>query len=740
MGGGSASPNESRGARSGEFSAPETHYIDRILPRPRQVHYGEFILLKPERDGRIAVTIVSGEGASELDHMAAAQIEARLRRLQIGPRMIDVTHVELEPNSSLPRAALTIHIGRPDDHSHILRHLQQHALKPPEEMEGYLIATSQRGAPSIYIAGHDARGTFYGVQSLLQMMTVRDRLPAVRALQISDWPAYRIRGSGNDEFIPPAAVARETVTQFSHVKLNSWAVGQSYYWPENWRETPPESLEALRQAGQIARSGMLDILFQMHPFGRANDPTQHHTINISNKADRSLLIRLCLDQLAAGSRHILLRADDFHELSPPDKIHYPDKAEAHAELIHELHEQMARQFPDARLFFCPPYYAGKAALGDAGAAAYLQTLGEAIAGDVQLIWTGPEVVSPSFNRGDLEAFAGLVGRSPLLWDNTVLREQSSFGYPYLYAWHMFHPFETEHPFGHHLLAPGIRFNHGFDGSQKGRVANVVLADYLWNPFAYDPEESLRAAIGLIAGPQAIGAVLDLAEELQYLFDLRHSPARAFAPRPPPTPERYQRLLRGLAERTDNQDLVEEFQEGWWGQAETARQLTAVAARLASHRADSLAIFSLEEGEWESSTHGQWSVKFFSELVTFSFPFETPSFGGAYAEVSRLIRVPESPTGRYLLAFLADDSSYADGSPPNAWPGFFHKQVLLDDEVIWEDDAVGMESPGVMEVDVTDQLKGRSEAILRLRGYDAGGVTNLGVRISFSPVVLTAGRE
>jgi hypothetical protein len=64
-------------------------------------------------------------------------------------------------------------------------------LKPVQEDEGYILDVTRSG---VLLAGRDARGMFWGTQTLAQLMEDRDGL-SLPVMTIRDWPRYPIRGA-----------------------------------------------------------------------------------------------------------------------------------------------------------------------------------------------------------------------------------------------------------------------------------------------------------------------------------------------------------------------------------------------------------------------------------------------------------------------------------------------------------------------------------------------------------------
>ncbi|MFA7553583.1 MAG: beta-N-acetylglucosaminidase domain-containing protein [Spongiibacteraceae bacterium] len=69
---------------------------------------------------------------------------------------------------------------------------------------------------------------------------------------------------------------------------------------------------------------------------------------------------------------------------------------------------------------CPTYYSTDPVLEQVFGimpCGYMETLGQGLAAEVDVFWTGSEVIAKSFSRDDLEPVENLFKRKPVLWDN-----------------------------------------------------------------------------------------------------------------------------------------------------------------------------------------------------------------------------------------------------------------------------------------------------------------------------------
>ena len=76
--------------------------------------------------------------------------------------------------------------------------------------------------------------------------------------------------------------------------------------------------------------------------------------------------------------------------------------------------------PNITLAMCPSYYSDDPILETLFGArpeGDFEALAEGLDADIDLLWTGPRVISCEYSRDDMQRAASLLGRKPLLWDN-----------------------------------------------------------------------------------------------------------------------------------------------------------------------------------------------------------------------------------------------------------------------------------------------------------------------------------
>ena len=94
----------------------------------------------------------------------------------------------------------------------------------------------------------------------------------------------------------------------------------------------------------------------------------------------------------------------------------PDLAKRQIEIV----EWAAGRTNATRIIVCPSYYSDDPILDRVFGkrpARYAEDLGRGLASDVEIFWTGEEVISRQYSPGHLERVASELRRKPFIWDN-----------------------------------------------------------------------------------------------------------------------------------------------------------------------------------------------------------------------------------------------------------------------------------------------------------------------------------
>ncbi|PAV26719.1 hyaluronidase [Tamilnaduibacter salinus] len=168
-----------------------------------------------------------------------------------------------------------------------------------------------------------------------------------------------------------------------------------------WQEPhPPEHQEGLRSLAEHCHGHGVRFGIGLSPFEVFQQ--------FDDRARRALADKLAFfDDLGIDDLAIL-----FDDMSGDT----PDLARRQADILHWVQSRTGA----TRLMVCPTYYSDDPVLDRVFGerpAGYLEALGEFLAPDIDVFWTGEEVCSRDVSPGHLDRIATRLGRRPMLWDN-----------------------------------------------------------------------------------------------------------------------------------------------------------------------------------------------------------------------------------------------------------------------------------------------------------------------------------
>lgn len=177
-----------------------------------------------------------------------------------------------------------------------------------------------------------------------------------------------------------------------------------------WREPYPRD-EAARIAGLIADCGRRGIDF-LWGVGPGLD------LRHADEADVAALRSRFAELFRLGCRRFALLLDDIPDaLDPVDAAGFGSLAAAQAHVANQLQAWIAETVAGGSLLLCPTPYCDRMAAAGLGGPGYLDILGERLAPAIDVLWTGPEIISPAITPESLRAVTACLRREPVLWDN-----------------------------------------------------------------------------------------------------------------------------------------------------------------------------------------------------------------------------------------------------------------------------------------------------------------------------------
>ncbi len=247
-------------------------------------------------------------------------------------------------------------------------------------------------------------------------------------------------------------------------------------------------------------------------------------ITYSSAADRAAIAARIDQMLTLGVADIVLLYDDIpSEMPEADRDRFVSFAAAQADVANSVLAQVRPH--GGSVLFCPTEYCGRMAGGDPNGSGYLQMLGRALDPEVEVMWTGPEIVSPVIDATGLRQVARVLRRAPVIWDNFHANDydirriyagplggRGADILPHVSGWFTNPNNEAEANFvairttgaflnnrpidlDAALAAWTPRFRLAFSGEETVPADLVrLLSDLFWQPFAQGPESTAMLAL------------------------------------------------------------------------------------------------------------------------------------------------------------------------------------------------------------------------------------------------------
>ena len=385
-------------------------------------------------------------------------------------------------------------IGEKNDKS-----VKKYRRQIPPHAEGYYLSV---GKKEIVVAGYDERGTYYGVQTLRQLLSAALSESMSRSasspksasassvspasasvsevalsdsaslpeITVKDYPAVRYRGVVEGFYgIPWSHEARLRQLRFyGENKMNTYIYGPKndpYHSCPGWRKPYPEKESAqIRELVKVAAENEVNFVWAIHP---GQDIKW-------NDEDRRLLIAKLESMYNLGVRSFAVFFDDISgEGTDPHR---------QADLLNYIDRHFVKAKPDVTpLVMCPTEY-NRSWSNPKGN--YLTTLGEKLDPSIQIMWTGDKVVA-DIKEESMEWINARIRRPAYIWWNfpvsDYVRDHLLLGPVYGNDTHI-------------ASAMSGFVTNPMEHAEASKIAIYGVADYAWNPGQYDAQQTWEAAI------------------------------------------------------------------------------------------------------------------------------------------------------------------------------------------------------------------------------------------------------
>uniref|UniRef100_A0A3P9K5I4 protein O-GlcNAcase n=1 Tax=Oryzias latipes TaxID=8090 RepID=A0A3P9K5I4_ORYLA len=193
-----------------------------------------------------------------------------------------------------------------------------------------------------------------------------------------------------------------------------WGLNTYLYAPKDdykhrmyWRELySPEEADQLKALISAAKQHQVDFIYAISP---------GLDITFSNPKEVAALKRK-LDQVKQfGCSSFSLLFDDIEaEMCAADKKAFSSFADAQVSITNQVYEHL--RSPETFLF-CPTDYCAAFCTPTVSQSSYLQTVGEKLLPGIDILWTGPKVVSHKISVESIVEVTSVLKRPPVIWDN-----------------------------------------------------------------------------------------------------------------------------------------------------------------------------------------------------------------------------------------------------------------------------------------------------------------------------------
>lgn len=347
--------------------------------------------------------------------------------------------------------------------------------------EEYKLTVKSDGAE---ITASGRRGVFSAVSTLSQLQYDGRLAAAV----IEDKPQVAFRGV-IEGFYGTAWTHSFRLDLFSFMgkyKLNSYI-----YAPKDdpkhraqWRDLYTKS--ELKRMTELVTAAITNNV----RFVYAISPGLDFDLGAGYDADFAKLTAKCESMYGIGVRDFAILLDDIPTLD----------AAGHAKLCNDFQDNFVRTHEGcADLIMITPEFCRALLTG------YTNSFAPLLDPDIMMMWTGDYVLPQSIKVSDLSYINKKLGRKVYIWWNYPVNDTMA---------------------DEIFLSPCVNLDKGLYAEMSGLVSNpmnqgyasevplITIADYLWNPEAYDPEASVSAAVRLVEPKCSDGlyALMDLTRD------------------------------------------------------------------------------------------------------------------------------------------------------------------------------------------------------------------------------------
>lgn len=339
---------------------------------------------------------VTGEGFTVTSSVnIVGENEADKDAIRVLKEFLELNNIKINENNN--KYSTTLVIGEVEDNiSEIDLAKQELGIKGADELkaQGYVLAIDSKDDKpgTIVIEGKDEVGTFYGVQTLTQLINKKGEEVEATEVVISDEPSMESRGIVEGFYGAPWTQQDrlDQIKFYGENKMNMYiyAPKDDPYHRERWREPYPESeMKRMGELIETSKRNKVDFVFAISPGGDIRFDGD------AGEEDFQVLLNKAESLYAMGVRSFAIYFDDIADKSGVKQ----------ATLLNRFNEEFVKVKGDVTPLITVPTEYDTTAMGKVGSLSkYTKDFSETLNSDIKVMWTGEVVVSEGISLENAE--------------------------------------------------------------------------------------------------------------------------------------------------------------------------------------------------------------------------------------------------------------------------------------------------------------------------------------------------
>jgi protein O-GlcNAcase/histone acetyltransferase len=261
--------------------------------------------------------------------------------------------------------------------------------------------------------------------------------------------------------------------------MSSWGLNTYLYAPKDdlkhralWRDLySGKEAEVLAEVSRACTKRSIRFIYGLAP---GLDIRYHDVSEIASLQARFK------QMMGIGCRDFALLFDDIPDrMNPEDSRRWNSFASAQCHVANTMFRWTQEQCPGARFLFCPTPYCGRMRERGFGGSDYLPTLGRELLREIDVFWTGPEIISREITLPHIRELQEVLRRKPLIWDN--LHANDYDGRRFYCGPYSGRPLELRHEVTGLLVNPNTEFYLNYVPFRTLAEFAHCPAGSAWNP-------------------------------------------------------------------------------------------------------------------------------------------------------------------------------------------------------------------------------------------------------------------